>query len=154
MYPRPAPVYCALFLIMGAGMSASFVSKGYRTLQTLDWETGSAQILSSGAKAAPDQRSSCYAPIATYRYKVQGRHLTGQRVRASDSCLTKGESERFEAAFKNGDTVAVAYDPADPSEAVLEPGELWLMDWVQGAAGLLIAGIAILMSFEVLRKQR
>ena len=154
MYPRLAPVYCALFLIMGAGMSASFTSKAYRALQTLDWETGSAQILSSGVKTTSDQRASCLTPLATYSYKVQGRHFTGQRVRASDSCLSKSESGRFEAAFKQGDTVAVNYDPADASEAVLEPGELWFDDWIQGVAGFLITGIAILMGIEILRKQR
>ena len=154
MYPRLTPVYCALFLVMGAGMSASFASKGYRALQTLDWETGSAQILSSGVKAASDTWANCYEPLATYSYKVQGRHFTGQRVRASESCISKGESEGFEAAFKQGDTVAVHYDPADASEAVLEPGELWFNDWIQGIAGMVITGIAVLMGIEVLRKQR
>ncbi len=154
MYPRLAPVYCALFLIMGTGMSASFASKAYLAFQTLDWETGSAQILSSGVKAASDARSSCHTPLATYSYKVQGQHFTGQRVRPADSCLSKSESEQFEAAFKQGDTVAVHYDPEFPSEAVLEPGKLSFNEWIQGVAGLLITGIAILMSIEVLRKQR
>ncbi len=154
MYPRLAPVYCALFLIMGAGMSASFASKAYRALQTLDWETGSAQILSSSVKATSDKRASCYEQLATYSYKVQGRTFTGQRVRAADSCLSKEESELFEAAFKKGDTVAVRYDPENASEAVLEPGELWFNDWIQGIAGLLITGIAVLMGIEILRKQR
>jgi hypothetical protein len=154
MYPRLAPVYCALFLIMGAGMSANFASKAYRAMQTLDWETGSAQILSSGVKPASGRQDGCYEPIATYSYRVQGRHFTGQGVRAADSCLTKSESEQFEAAFKKGDTVAVHYDPDYPSEAVLEPGKLSFNDWVQGIAGLLITGIALLMGFEVLRKQR
>lgn len=154
MYPRLAPVYCALFLIMGAGMSASFASKGYMALQTQDWETASAQILSSGVKDTSDKRASCHTPIATYSYKVQGRNFTGQRVRAADSCLWKSESEQFESAFKQGDTVAVYYDPEDASQAVLEPGELWLNDWIQGIAGVLITGIAILMGIEILRKQR
>lgn len=153
MYPRPAPIYCALFLIMGAGMSASFASKGYQALQTLDWETGSAQILSSGVTAASGEWSNCYSPLASYTYKVQGRHFTGQRVRAADSCLSKSESEQFEAAFKKGETVAVHYDPDYPSEAVLEPGKLSFNDWLQGIAGLLITGIAILMGIEILRKQ-
>ena len=154
MYPRPAPIYCALFLIMGTGMSASFASKGYMALQTLDWETGSAQILSTGAKVTSDKRASCYEPLATYSYKVQGRNFTGQRVRAADSCLWKSESELFEARFKKGDSVAVHYDPDSASEAVLEPGKLWLNDWIQGLAGMLITGIAVLMGIEILRKQR
>ena len=154
MYPRLAPVYCALFLIMGAGMSASFASKGYMTLQTLDWETGSAQMLSVDVKDASDKRTSCYTPLATYSYKVQGRNFSGQRVRVADGCLWKSESELFEAAFKKGDTVAVHYDPDNASEAVLEPGKLWVNDWIQGIAGLLITGIAVLMGIEVLRKQR
>ena len=152
-YPALAPVYCALFLIMGAGMSASFASKGYMALQTLGWETVSAQILSTGAKVTSDKRASCYEPLASYSYKVQGRHFTGQRVRAADSCLSKSESEQFEAAFKKGETVAVHYDPDYPSEAVLEPGKLSFNDWLQGIAGLLITGIAILMGIEILRKQ-
>ncbi|SFU92648.1 Protein of unknown function [Polaromonas sp. YR568] len=154
MYPRLAPVYCALFLIMGAGMSASFASKAYLASQILDWETGSAQILSSGVKPASDKQDGCYEPIATYSYKVHGQHFTGQGVRASDSCLSRSESEQFQAAFKKGDTVAVYYDPGYPSEAVLEPWKLSFNDWVQGIAGLLITGIALLMGFEVLRKQR
>jgi hypothetical protein len=154
MYPPLAPVYCALFLVMGAGMSASFASKGYMALQTLDWETASAQILSSGVKVTSDQRASCHTPLATYSYKVQGRHFTGQRVRASDSCLSKSESEQFETAFKQGDMVAVYYDPDAPSEALLEPGKLWFDDWIQGIAGVVITVIALLMGIEILRKRR
>nr|WP_255416864.1 DUF3592 domain-containing protein [Polaromonas sp. SP1] len=152
-YPPLTPVYCALFLLMGAGMSANFASKAYRASETLDWETGSAQILSSGVKPASDRQDDCYEPIATYSYKVQGRHFTGQNVRASDSCLSRSESEQFQAAFKKGDTVAVYYDPGYPSEAVLEPGKLSFNDWIQGIAGLVITVSALLMGIEVLRKR-
>jgi hypothetical protein len=154
MRPRFLLVYCALSLIGGMGISGDFALKAFRARQTLDWEEGSAEMLSSGVGAPVGPRSSCYPPRAAYSYSAQGKQFTGQRVRATDSCMSGDELREFQADFKKGDTVDVYYDPARPSEAVLQPGRLWYNDWVQGFFGLLFMGIGIVTGVRTLGKQR
>jgi len=147
-------VCCALSLIGGIGLSGDFALKAFRAWQTLDWEEGSAEMLSSGAGAPDGPRSRCYPPRAAYSYSAEGKQFTGQRVRATDSCMSGNELREFQAEFKKGETVDVYYDPARPSEAVLQPGRLWYNDWVQACFGLLLMGFGIVTGIRILRKQR
>lgn len=154
MRPRFLLVCCVLSLIGGMGLSGDFALKAFRARQTLDWEEGSAEMLSSGAGAPDGPRSRCYPPRAAYSYSAKGERFTGQRVRATDGCMSGNELREFQADFKKGDTVDVYYDPARPSEAVLQPGRLWYNDWVQACLGLLFMGFGIVMGIRILRKQR
>ena len=153
MRPRFLLVCCVLSLIGGMGLSGDFALKAFRARQTLDWEEGSAEILSSGAGAPDGPRSRCYPPRAAYSYSAKGERFTGQRVRATDSCMSGDELKQFQTDFRKGDTVDVYYDPARPSEAVLQPGRLWYNDWVQAFFGLFLIGFGIVTGIRTLRKQ-
>jgi hypothetical protein len=154
MRPRFLLVCCALSLIGGMGLSGDFALKVFRARQTLEWEEGSAEMLSSDAGVPAGPRSRCYPPRATYSYSANGKQFKGQRVRATDSCMSGNELKEFQADFKKGDTVDVYYDPARPSEAVLQPGRLWYNDWIQACFGLLFTGFGIVTGVRILRKQR
>ncbi|WP_411880651.1 DUF3592 domain-containing protein [Polaromonas sp. YR568] len=147
-------VCCALSLVGGMGLSGDFALKAFRAWQTLDWEEGDAEMLSSDAGAPNGPRSRCYPPRAAYRYSAKGTQFTGQRIRAADSCMSGNELREFQAEFRKGDTVDVYYDPAHPSEAVLQPGRLWCNDWIQACFGLLFMGFGIVTGIRILRKQR
>lgn len=154
MRPRFLLVCCALALIGGIGLSGDFALKAFRAWQTLDWEEGNAEVLSSGAGAPDGPRFWCYPPRAAYRYSAKDRQFTGRRVRATEGCMWGSELREFQDDFKKGDTVDVYYDPAHPSEAVLQPGRLWNNDWVQAFLGLLFMGFGIVTGIRILRKQR
>ena len=147
-------VCCALSLIGGMGISGGFALKAFRAWQTLDWEEGSAEMLSSGVGAPDGPRSRCYPPRAAYSYSAEGKQFTGQRVRATDGCVSESELTEFQAEFKKGDTVDVYYDPARPSEAVLQPGRLWYSDWVQAFFGLFFIGFGIVTGIRTLRRKQ
>jgi hypothetical protein len=67
----------------------------------------------------PERRTSI-----RYRYRVGGDSYTGARVFFGDSLALRfaGPGRRRLAAYPAGRAVEVAYDPADPTRAVLEPG--------------------------------
>jgi hypothetical protein len=62
--------------------------------------------------------------VITYRYTVDGAGHEGTRVFFGDGMALRfaGPSTRRLAAYPAGRAVQVAYDPADPGRAVLEPG--------------------------------
>ena len=65
-------------------------------------------------------------PVVTYRYGVNEQEYQGGRVRFGGwpSFLGRISGEALARRYRVGSTVAVAYDPSDPSESVLEPGKL------------------------------
>lgn len=59
-----------------------------------------------------------------YRYEVAGREYESDRVRLVEKLWADGRSE-VAARYPEGKRVPVAYDPARPERAVLEPGTSW-----------------------------
>jgi Protein of unknown function (DUF3592) len=77
---------------------------------------------SVGYRTGP--QSTVYRPQGIYSYEVQGRRFEGKRLRFGSQPHTCRKSLVREnvARYPEGASVTVHYDPAKPSESVLEPG--------------------------------
>lgn len=59
-----------------------------------------------------------------YRYAVAGREYEGERVRFVEKAWADNRKQVADR-YPEGKRVTVAYDPARPESAVLEPGTSW-----------------------------
>ncbi len=66
-------------------------------------------------------RSTHYYPLVTYSYIVDSLSYTNNAISFGKSSLSKKRSLSKLAEYPQGATVNVYYDPADPTQAVLEP---------------------------------
>jgi hypothetical protein len=81
-------------------------------------------------QAAPER---AYSFIVTYSYAVAGEPYAGNRYSLGEGSTATGRRFPSEeaarnaaaAAYRSGQDVTVYYDPADPAQAVLQPGVNW-----------------------------
>ena len=96
---------------------------GRRSMQvgtaSLTWPKTPGRILTSEVKRGA--KGSARAAI-TYGYSVAGQSHTASRVNLSLAGSNLNESSRIVNAHPVNSDVTVYYNPADPAEAVLEPG--------------------------------
>ena len=94
---------------MGKVLSARSVARRVRTAET-----------KAGAAAGADQQLRNFAEVR-YEYHVKGKRFTGQRVSLGEDLGDFQVAETL-ARYPVGHSVPVYYDPAQPSQAVLEHG--------------------------------
>jgi hypothetical protein len=117
------------FFLLGAGLAIfGFVQrKKAKTAET--WPTVNGSIVS----ARLDQRthidhddghtstSTSYTPIVEYTYETGGKTYRGNRIFPGASMsYDHGTAQGIVNRYQPGAVVAVHYDPADPTQAVLE----------------------------------
>jgi hypothetical protein len=109
----------------------------YRGWSSLSWSTVQGKVLYSSARRGPSSRTSLW-----YEYYV------GKTRYVADQYRTGGNATPFDdvaiAAARRypvGRLVTVYYNPANPGEALLEPG-VWYGNFVMPGIGLLLLGIA------------
>ncbi|WP_299460459.1 DUF3592 domain-containing protein [uncultured Gimesia sp.] len=92
-------------------------------------------------RVVPNRQSRSYSPEVEYRYTVDGLELTGTRVSVEDASIgTKDSAQAIVDQYPVHKAVQVSYQPQQPANAVLEPGN-WLGTYrwfLPGAAFLLI----------------
>jgi hypothetical protein len=104
------------------------------SLASTKWPRVEGKILASSVEVEGGEYPYYTAKIA-YQYLVDGQTYRSDKVRCSFwSSSFKGRARRIADAYRPGDPVAVFYDPAKPSRAVLRPG---------GGGGLAVALIAV-----------
>jgi len=101
---------------------------GVKTLRTAraskKWPVAAGVVVFSGteAKSSLGDGPATYAKVR-YEYEVEGRKYSSERISIGQYGTGGGGHAKAEAAkYPVGAIVKVFYDPADPSQAVLEPG--------------------------------
>jgi hypothetical protein len=116
--------------------------------QSLSWPQAEGAISHSAVLQRMQQSSdstnaATYKADVTYRYKVQGRDYSSERISLADFSSSTGRAQGIVDRYPDGATVTVYYNPANPSHAVLERGSttgigvLYLIGGIFAAAGLL-----------------
>lgn len=143
-----AAIYALIGLII-AGLGAAVLSNlpwkaGLVHIETRDWPTVPAQIISVSLRADTGGIEAGLALDVVYRFEVDGAVIDGSRASYADVAprhdrRLRGLYQRLDFARITGRTVAVAYDPKNPASAYLDRG----FDWraVAPRAGIGLAGL-------------
>lgn len=110
-----------------------------------DWQPIPAQILesrieesASGIKDEKDETYS-YTPIITYSYQVMGQSYQGNLISFGSGNVSytyDTKPKKIIGRHPVGSPATVYYNPADPSQSVLERNFNWSNMALWGAAGL------------------
>ena len=121
-------------------------------LRSMRWPSVRGRVTSSEFKDGPFSgryiRTTTGRALVTYQYEVNGHEVTGTRVFVGDQDFGSAyEAQRRTRHYYPGVSVAVYYDPREPSQSVLERGVPWARRWkfFMGVA-LLVAGVAVIIS--------
>lgn len=107
--------FTAVFLtILLKGMVAQTIATGHPTT------TG--EILTSSVTTQSTSDGKSYDHTISYRYTVDGNEYIGDQIRHGFSMSSKAAAKQTLDRYPKGASVAVAYNPANPHDAILEPG--------------------------------
>lgn len=109
--------------IIVVSIGANIFSGITRSLVSKRWPRTTAQILVSAVYRDGADVSPRWAPEVVYQYKIGAKTFTSRRIRfLMPPMYQPEEASGIAEAYNLGSTVQVAYNPAIPSESVLEPG--------------------------------
>ena len=134
------------FVILFAAVLLCFAAAFFLLAHRIEhWPTASGIVAESGVRVVQVKfRGSAtdkYKPVIVYDYVVDGIAYRGQeRGYATGSESERALAEAVVAAYPVGGTVRVLFNPADPRDAYLEPGNAGSVGWFCViAAGAVIA---------------
>jgi hypothetical protein len=89
------------------------------------WLTVPGAVLNSEVKVNQHHGSKgrttvTYEPAVSYQYKVNDQSYSGDHIGFGTTTYGRSKAEKIIALYPTGAPVTVYYDPADPSQAVLE----------------------------------
>lgn len=121
-------ILAVLFGFLGLLFSVMFWDKLNLDKKIRNWPSVPGKITSSrieerlsARRNGASGRSKRYMPVVKYSFTVTGTVYHGERIGNGIYVgITRGAPERVMKRFPAGATVPVYYDPAAPSEAVLE----------------------------------
>ncbi len=122
-----------------------------RAAASVKWPVTDGEITRSQLNREEPKRDkkAMFSMTVAYAYTLDGKNLEGHRVWFGDHFSTS-DPDHFQAAVKRypvGTAVKVFYDPADPSDSVLEPGSNWSASiWYLVGIGLMVFGATALAS--------
>jgi hypothetical protein len=116
-------------LLLTAGVVGAW--RGWRDVRraqaSVAWPQADGAIVGSEARVEDyhDDGEAMLRTVISYRYHVGSEWYRGERVFFGDGLALRfaGPGRRRLAAYPLGHHVRVAYDPADPTVSVLEPGK-------------------------------
>ncbi len=139
-----ADLVAAGIAVIGLAFTRSGARSVIRGRKARAWRSVTGEVLSSETEAVRVSRRESYARAAVrYRYHV-GHERIGTRMsfEAEFGSSDSSRALRWVLRYPKGTPVKVYYDPDDPDEAVLEPGE--------GNVSVLFLGIGVLLLIGVL----
>jgi hypothetical protein len=135
----------------GIGLAAS-VGLDYVSAQTAkEWQVVQGRVLDSKLGYSSGPKGPSYWADIRYTYDLGDKRLVGTTVGFGPRIGSRDAAEDAVTKFPAGKQVSVYLNPRDPSEAVLEPGQLqgyWL--WKLGI-GLVLACVGGLFAFHTWR---
>ena len=112
------------FIVVGLALLAGTVAVVLGTHERLEAARASDAWPTTEGEVVEAWMSRNLGAHVRYRYTVAGIDYESDRIRLVRKFWSDGRSE-IVARYPEGRRVMVAYDPLDPSNAVLEPGTSW-----------------------------
>jgi hypothetical protein len=159
---RPGRTMVAgLVILVGALVGFLFLLQEWRTADVSGgWPQTTGTITTSSLSASKHLRSGheTWTVHVAYSFSVGGKAYRGSVIHLGGfpSYDSKAEAHAVQARFADGATVAVFYDPGEPSNAVLERG----MDAAAGSLGVgallvgLVTALGAVVVFQSYRRMR
>ena len=113
--------------LLGSGILIAALMRVPRALGSRHWPETTGKVTAVSVTRIWLGRGSLHFPDIRYEYRVGEAQLTGQRIGFVWRLpwLSYGAALYvLQHAYPRGKSVTVRYDPAEPSDAVLEPGIL------------------------------
>ncbi len=142
-------VFSILGLVILGG--AFFLQKGlrnvWRGLASASWPRTVATVTQSGTHSSTDvdnqtgQQTTFYTADLVFEYNVGGKQYTTSTLHFGQTfgSASSADAEILHLRYAKGATVTVAYNPSDPSLAVVEPG------FSLESLLLIVAGLAFIL---------
>ena len=141
-------------------ISLAFVGIGYfliryalkvtdKARQSLSWPSiegdiaHSATLYETNRSPSSGGVTATYKADVSYRYQVNGKDYSSSTITLLDVSSTLGRAQSIVDQYPDKSKVQVFYNPADPSESVLEPGNppglfvLYLVSGMFSVGGLI-----------------
>lgn len=117
------------------------------------WPAVDGRIVSSGMAESKQDEGVFFWVHVAYQYSVGQRVYSGTRVNFAPDTIKKPRKAReIMDRYPSGKTVKVFYNPANPVEAVLEPGEV-RTTWDRVALGIVLFALGWLL-WSLSRKEK
>jgi Protein of unknown function (DUF3592) len=134
-----------VFIATGAVIISYAIRTAAKARQSPSWPSIEGEIAHSAVQQETNTTatgySTTYKADISYRYKVNGTNYSSTKV--SHVTLSTSATSRAQGIvqkYPDKSRVQVYYNPSDPSEAVLEPGNTDGIDVLYGLGGIFCAG--------------
>jgi len=118
----PTP-FIAVLTIAAFGLTFMGLKDIWQAAWSTTWPTTAAVIIRSDITRRHEDSGDDFVPDIEYRYRVEGREMTSKGIRAGTTVThTRKVARSLANEYHAGQLVMIAYDPADASNALLEPG--------------------------------
>jgi hypothetical protein len=132
-----------LFIAVGVLFFGYGISGLQRATASSGWPQVAGRVLSSAIEEDQTEAGGYdHRLVVEFAYEVQGKDYTCREFFPSESgpALSRDAAQALQARIRSRDTVAVAYNPADPADATLYPGH-HQAGWTYMVVGLATAAV-------------
>jgi hypothetical protein len=144
-------LFSLVFVVIGAVILRYAMRTAEKARQSESWPSTEGEIAHSATLYQTDSTptnngvATCKADIA-YRYKVRGANYSSSKVALLDLASSSGRGQSIVQRYPDKSKVQVYYNPADPSESILEPGSVGEINFLYFVGGIFAtAGVFFLI---------
>jgi hypothetical protein len=139
-------LFSLVFVAIGAAILKYAVKMAAKAQQSLSWPSIDGEIAHSAVLCQPNSGTttaggSTFKADIAYRYKVNGANYSSSKIALLDlSASGSGRAQSIVERYPDESRVQVFYNPADPSDAILEPGSTGGIKFLYLVGGIFAAG--------------
>ncbi len=141
-------LFSLVFVVIGAMILRYAMRTAEKARQSESWPSTEGEIAHSATLYQTDSTATnngvpTFKADIAYRYKVKGANYASSKVALLDlATSSSGRAQTIVQRYPDKSKVQVYYNPADPSDAILQPGSagginvLYLIGGIFAAAGV------------------
>ena len=152
---KPGWAVVAFFLSFPGIILVAYLAKVFEIGAASSWTETTGRITQSGLareiRESNEMERKVTVPKIEYEYQVGAQTMVGTRVNFAE-ILEGVQAKEARARFELGATVPVYYNPANPSEAVLERELPPVVHAALGVVAVMVAIIGLVAWFFLIRK--
>jgi hypothetical protein len=137
--PTSKTLFLAVFILTGFAYSCTGLWSGFAAYQSTSWPYLQGQILEAGCREAAEETRARYVK---YVYSVDAKQYMNNREAFGGTI----SSPDCYVDYRTGQSVRVFYNPANPSDSVLEPGN-YRPSLFKILLGAVFTGVGLLLYF-------